>query len=87
MDTASKSEIVQKHQKKAGDTGSVEVQVAILTQRILDLTEHLKLHHKDHSTRRGLLQMVSKRRKLLKYLQLQDSHRYKDLIESLGLRR
>jgi small subunit ribosomal protein S15 len=69
------------------DTGSTEVQVAILTKRVLELTEHLKVHHKDHHSRRGLLLMVSKRVRLLKYLMNQDNNRYQELIKRLGLRR
>ncbi|MBR7837328.1 30S ribosomal protein S15 [Actinospica durhamensis] len=70
-----------------GDTGSPEVQVALLTKRINDLTEHVKLHKHDHHSRRGLLQLVGKRRRLLKYLAAKDISRYRSLIERLGLRR
>ena len=70
-----------------GDTGSPEVQVALLTQRIDHLTEHLKGHRKDHASRRGLLKMVGKRSRLLKYLTLRDRERYQNLIQKLGLRR
>ena len=87
MDSAARSEIVREHQTKEGDTGSPEVQVALLTARIQELTGHLKNHKKDHSTRRGLLLMVSKRRRLLKYLYSRDHQRYRDLIAKLGLRR
>lgn len=87
MDQAVKSEIKNEYKRNEQDTGSVEVQVALLTARIKELTEHLKLHKKDHSSRRGLIMMVNKRRKLLSYLQSQDDARYKELIEKLGLRR
>ena len=87
METAEKQKIIEEYQLKDRDTGSVEVQAAILTHRILELTEHLKIHKKDHHTRRGLLAMVSKRRKLLKYLHGKDSRRYADLIKRLKLRR
>jgi small subunit ribosomal protein S15 len=70
-----------------GDTGSPEVQVAMLSKRIADLTEHLKMHKHDHHTRRGLLGMVGRRRRLLKYLEKTDIARYRSLIERLGLRR
>lgn len=75
------------YQQHKTDTGSPEVQVALLTQRITHLTEHLKVHHKDHHSRRGLLKMVGKRRGLLDYLKRKDLVRYRSLIESLGLRR
>lgn len=79
--------IVEKNRINDADTGSVEVQVAILTQKITYLTEHLQTHHKDHATRRGLLAMVGRRRRLLKYISNTDSARYTALIKSLGLRR
>jgi small subunit ribosomal protein S15 len=82
-----KSEIVQKYQREAGDTGSPEVQVALLTARIQDLTGHFKEHDKDHHSRQGLLRMVNRRRKLLDYLKRNDSSRYSQLIADLGLRR
>jgi small subunit ribosomal protein S15 len=82
-----KREIVQKHGKGASDTGSTEVQVALLTARINDLTEHLREHKKDHHSRRGLLMLVGKRRRLLQYLQRTDIDRYRALIGELGLRR
>ena len=69
------------------DTGSPEAQVALLTKRIADLTEHLKLHSKDHASRRGLLQMVGRRRRLLEYLKREDIERYREVIAKLGLRR
>jgi small subunit ribosomal protein S15 len=79
--------IVAEHGKHATDTGSPEVQVALLTDRINHLTEHLKVHKKDHHSRRGLLMMVGKRRRLLDYLKNQDVERYRSLIAKLGLRR
>lgn len=82
-----KSEIVTEHRRADTDTGSPEVQVAILTKRIQDLTEHLKANTKDHASRRGLLQMVGKRRRLLDYLRREDIERYRALIARLGLRR
>ena len=81
-----KSEIVAKYQRGEADTGSTEVQVALLTQRIRDLTEHLKFHKKDHHTRRGLLQMVGQRRRLLNYLKKSDIERYRKVIADLGIR-
>ncbi len=82
-----KAELVEKYGKSAGDTGSTEVQVAILTERIAELTEHLKLNKHDHHSRRGLLKMVGKRRGLLAYLKKKDINRYRQLIEKLGLRK
>jgi small subunit ribosomal protein S15 len=82
-----KREIFEKHGKSDGDTGSTEVQVALLTARINDLTEHLREHRKDHHSRRGLLMLVGKRRRLLQYLQRSDIDRYRALIQELGLRR
>ena len=82
-----KAELVEKFGKSAGDTGSPEVQVAVLTARIADLTEHLKKNQKDHHSRRGLLKMVGKRRNLLAYLKGVDIERYRSLIERLGLRK
>ena len=82
-----KSEIVSKFAQSKGDTGSPEVQVALLTARITQLTGHFKDHNHDHHSRRGLLRMVNQRRKLLDYLKSKNSQRYKDLIGSLGLRR
>ena len=82
-----KSEIISKFQTKEGDTGSPEVQVAILTFRINDLNEHLKIHKKDHHSRRGLLKMVGQRRNLLNYLKNKDIERYRNLIAELGLRK
>ena len=83
----SKSEIVEKFQRAKGDTGSPEVQVALLTARINELTEHFKTHRKDHHSRRGLLRMVSRRRKLLDYLKNRNPDSYRNLIEQLGLRK
>lgn len=82
-----KAELVKQYGKKDGDTGSAEVQIAILTTRIRELTEHLKINQKDHHSRRGLLKMVGKRRNLLKYLKNKDINRYRAIIESLGLRK
>ena len=82
-----KAEIIKEYGQKEGDTGSPEVQVAILTTRILNLTEHLKTHKKDFHSRRGLLIMVGQRRRLLDYLQSRSESRYLDLISRLGLRR
>jgi small subunit ribosomal protein S15 len=82
-----KREIVAKHGRGDSDTGSTEVQVALLTARINELTEHLREHTKDHHSRRGLLMLVGKRRRLLKYLQKSDIDRYRSLIQELGLRR
>ena len=82
-----KQEIIQNNAQHEGDTGSPEVQIAILTKRIADLTEHLKTHKKDHHSRRGLLRMVGKRRNMLNYLAKKDINRYRDLIAKLGLRK
>jgi len=82
-----KSEIVSRHRRHEGDTGSAEVQVALLTERITALTEHLKTHKKDHSSRRGLLKMVGKRSALLKYLARTNRQRYLETIQKLGLRK
>ena len=82
-----KTEIIKQYQLKEGDTGSPEVQVAILTFRINDLNEHLKIHKKDHHSRRGLLKMVGQRRNLLNYLKNKDIGRYRNLIADLGLRK
>ncbi len=82
-----KAEVVKQHARGNADTGSPEVQVALLTARINDLTSHFQTHLKDHHSRRGLLKMVSKRRKLLDYLKGKDLARYRGLIERLGLRR
>jgi small subunit ribosomal protein S15 len=82
-----KQEIVSKHGKDANDTGSAEVQIALITARVNELTEHLRTHKKDHHSRRGLLMLVGKRRRLLNYLQRTDLDRYRALIKELGLRR
>ena len=82
-----KNETIEKHQTHAGDTGSPEVQIALLTDRILHLTEHLKVHKKDHHSRRGLLMLVGRRRRMLDYLADIDVERYRALIADLGLRR
>lgn len=82
-----KAELIAEYGKTPADTGSTEVQVAILTERIKELTEHLKVHKKDHHSRRGLLKMVGKRRGLLDYLKENDIERYRSLIEKLGLRK
>jgi small subunit ribosomal protein S15 len=82
-----KNNLVKDYATKEGDTGSPEVQVAILTERIGNLTEHFKSHVKDNHSRRGLLKMVSRRRRLLDYLKVKDQKRYQTLIERLGIRR
>ncbi|MGO1541292.1 MAG: 30S ribosomal protein S15 [Luteimonas sp.] len=81
------SKIISEHKRGDNDTGSPEVQVALLSARIAHLTEHFKTHKKDHHSRRGLLQMVNRRRRLLDYLHGKDAKRYRELIEKLGLRR
>lgn len=87
INSAQKAQIVQDYQKVAGDTGSSEVQIALMTARINDLTGHFKTHVKDHHSRRGLLKLVSKRRKLLDYLKRNSADSYRALIERLGLRK
>jgi small subunit ribosomal protein S15 len=82
-----RTQIIAEHARSQGDTGSAEVQIAVLTRRIADLTEHLKSHKKDHASRRGLLQMVGRRRRLLDYLKREDIERYREIIAKLGLRR
>ncbi len=82
-----KAALIKEHARSEGDTGSPEVQVAILTERIVNLTEHFKTNKKDNHSRRGLLALVSQRRSLLDYLNTTDSTRYQDLIKKLGLRR
>lgn len=82
-----KTQIITGYARSEGDTGSTEVQIAVLTKRIADLTEHLKTHTHDHASRRGLLQMVGRRRRLLDYLKREDIERYRELIARLGLRR
>ncbi len=87
LDTAAKKSIIEEYATVDGDTGSPEVQIALLSKRISELTEHLKTHKHDHHSRRGLLLLVGRRRRLLKYLQKVDIQRYRSLIERLGLRR
>jgi small subunit ribosomal protein S15 len=85
--TGRKAEVIEAYATKSGDTGSPEVQVAILTERITTLTGHFKTHTKDNHSRRGLLKLVSQRRQLLDYLRRKDENRYKTLIDRLGIRR
>ena len=87
MDKVTKQEIIAKFARSEGDTGSPEVQIALLTQRINELTEHLRTHAKDHHSRRGLLVMVGKRRNLLGYLKDTDIERYRAIVAELGLRK
>lgn len=87
LSTTDKAKIVTDHQRAQGDTGSPEVQVALLTARINDLTGHFKAHTKDHHSRRGLLKMVSQRRSMLDYLKRKNADSYRSLIERLGLRK
>jgi small subunit ribosomal protein S15 len=87
LDNAVKQEIISSYATADGDTGSPEVQVALLSRRIADLTEHMKQHKHDFHTQRGLLQLVGRRRRLLRYLEQKDVQRYRALIERLGLRR
>jgi small subunit ribosomal protein S15 len=87
IDQKKKAEIIEEYKTKEGDTGSPEVQIAILTYRINDLNEHLQTHKKDHHSRRGLLKMVGQRRNLLNYLKEKDIERYRSLISRLGLRK
>jgi small subunit ribosomal protein S15 len=82
-----KAELIKEHARGNADTGSPEVQIAVLTERIVNLTEHFKSHKKDNHSRRGLLKMVSQRRRLLDYLKAKDESRYKDVVQKLGLRR
>jgi len=82
-----KQELVAKFGRSEGDTGTAEVQIALLTERINDLTEHLRAHSKDHHSRRGLLMLVGQRRRLLRYLQRKDIERYRTIVSELGLRR
>lgn len=86
LTTEDKAKLIEKYGRGAGDTGSTEVQIALLTERINDLTGHLKSHAKDHHSRRGLLMMVGKRRRLLRYLERKDLDRYRALVTDLGLR-
>ena len=87
LSTLDKKEIIDKYKLHQSDTGSPEVQVALLTERITYLTEHLKAHKKDHHSRRGLLMLVGRRRRLLNYVKNKDVQRYRGIIETLGLRR
>ncbi|SEA66458.1 SSU ribosomal protein S15P [Desulfuromusa kysingii] len=87
LGTDCKQEIINTYKRHEGDTGSPEVQIALLSERITYLTEHFKTHKKDHHSRRGLLKMVGQRRRLLDYLFKQDVERYKTIIQALGLRR
>ena len=87
MTQAEKQAIMKEYATHEGDTGSPEVQIAVLTKRINDLTEHLKEHHKDHHSRRGLLKMEAHRRNLLAYLQKTDIERYRAIVQKLGLRK
>jgi small subunit ribosomal protein S15 len=87
LQVAQKAQVVKQYQRTGNDTGSTEVQVALLTERINGLTEHFKSHVKDHHSRRGLLKMVSQRRKLIDYLKRTDAGKYRTLIERLGLRK
>ena len=87
LSSEAKAEIIAEHAHGEGDTGSPEVQVALLSKRIAELTEHFGEHKKDHHSRQGLLKMVNKRRKLLDYLKAKDQDRYRELIKKLGLRR
>jgi small subunit ribosomal protein S15 len=87
LDTATKQRIMSEYATSEGDTGSPEVQIALLTDRIQHLTEHLKVHAKDHHSRRGLLMLVGRRRRMLDYLRGIDVERYRNLIAELGLRR
>ncbi len=87
MDKAKKTEVITTYQAKEGDTGSTEVQVALLTERITQLTTHMATNRKDHHTQRGLLKLVGQRRRLLAYLSREDIDRYNKLIKKLGLRK
>ena len=87
MNKEKKNEIIENYRRDEKDTGSPEVQIALLTERINELTEHLKVHKKDNHSRRGLLKMVGKRRNLLNYLSRKDVNRYREIVEKLGLRK
>lgn len=87
LSTETKKTIIEKHKVHEADTGSPEVQIALLSQRIRDLTEHFKVHAKDHHSRRGLLKLVGQRRRLLNYLKRKDINRYRNLIQELGIRK
>ncbi len=85
--TEARSQLIVEHRRSDKDTGSAEVQIAVLSKRISDLTEHLKTHKMDHHSRRGLLRLVGRRRRMLEYLKGEDINRYRELIAKLGLRR
>ena len=87
LTTTQKSGIIAEHRRSDRDTGSAEVQIAVLSKRIADLTDHLKAHKTDHASRRGLLMLVGRRRRLLEYLRREDIDRYRDIVAKLGLRR
>jgi len=87
LSTDRKAEIIEKFRVEDGDTGSPEVQIALLTERIIYLTEHFKTHKKDHHSRRGLLKLVSRRRRLLDYVRRKDVERYRNIIDALGIRK
>jgi small subunit ribosomal protein S15 len=87
LTTIQKSEIIAEHRRSDNDTGSAEVQIAVLSKRIADLTDHLKAHKTDHASRRGLLMLVGRRRRLLEYLRREDIERYRGIVAKLGLRR
>ncbi|QSX08604.1 30S ribosomal protein S15 [Alkalibacter rhizosphaerae] len=87
LEKQKKAEIIEKFKKSENDTGSPEVQIALLTQRINELTEHFKIHKKDHHSRRGLLKMVGQRRGLLNYLKKKDINKYREILEQLNLRK
>ena len=87
MTAERKAELIRDYAREEGDTGSPEVQIALLTERITYLTEHFRTHHKDHHSRRGLLKLVGRRRRLLKYLRTNHDDRYKTILQRLGLRR
>ena len=87
LTTTQKSDIIAEHRRSENDTGSAEVQIAVLSKRIADLTDHLKAHKTDHASRRGLLMLVGRRRRLLEYLRRQDIDRYRDIVAKLRLRR
>ena len=87
LQVAQKAQVLKQHQRSAKDTGSPEVQIALLTERINGLTEHFKSHVKDHHSRRGLLMLIGKRRGLLEYIKKKDAERYRALIDKLGIRR
>jgi small subunit ribosomal protein S15 len=87
LDSAQKSALIKEHGRKESDTGSPEVQIALLTHRITELTDHLRTHRQDHSSRRGLIKLVGQRRRLLNYLNTQDVNRYRTVVGKLGLRK